>query len=99
MEEQLYEFSEKDIQLLLPDLMTIETEISVNSIENFELNNKFKTLSEECILIQKFKSKIFSRGDIKNLSINDQQEIKEKYQSISVFLKKLKRTKNYLKLD
>lgn len=90
MEEQLYEFSEKDIQLLLPDLMTIETEISVNSIENFELKNKFKTLSEECILIQKFKSKIFSRGDIKNLSINDQQEIKEKYQSISVFLKKLK---------
>ena len=54
------------------------------------LDNELKNSSKECILIQKYKSKIFSRGDIKKLSVNDQLEIKEKYQSISVFLKKLK---------
>lgn len=90
MEEQLYEFSEKEIQLLLPELMKIEAEIPINAIEDIELDNEFTKSSEECILIQKYKSKIFSRGDIKKLSVNDQLEIKEKYQSISVFLKKLK---------
>lgn len=90
MEEQLYEFSEKEIQSLLPNLMKLEAEISVNAIEDIELDNELKNSSKECILIQKYKSKIFSRGDIKKLSVNDQLEIKEKYQSISVFLKKLK---------
>lgn len=90
MEAQLCEFSEKDIQILLPNFEELKSQLSNRIFNNTEVNECFKTSLVECHLINNFKTKVFSRSDIKKLSISEQEEIKNKYDSISVFLKKLK---------
>lgn len=92
MEAQLYEFSEKEIQILLPDFEELKSQLSNRVSNNIEVNKYLKTSVVECHLINNFKTKIFSRSDFKKLSISEQEEIKSKYNSLSVFLKKLKDT-------
>lgn len=90
MEAQLYEFSEKEIQILLPNFEDIKSQLSNRFSNNTEVNECLKNSMVECHLINNFRTKVFSRSDFKKLPISEQEEIKSKYDSISVFLKKLK---------
>src|SRR5690606_12131701 len=90
MEKQLYEFSEKEIQLLLPDLKKNEDDILATSTSNAELNKMNEKILEPCHLIEKFKTEISSWSELRKLPAADLDEIKKKYPSASVFLKKLK---------
>lgn len=90
MESQLYEFSEKEIQILLPDFEDIVKKSLVYVSSKLKENEQVETDTVECHLINSFKMRVFSRSDIKKLSVLEQQEIKDKYHSISVFIKKLK---------
>lgn len=90
MEEQLYEFSEKEIQTLLPNLNNIAEDFLSDFQPLHVLTGYCKNQIESCSLIEKYKNKINTRADIKNLSLKEQETIKMKYQSISVFLKRLK---------
>lgn len=90
MEAQLYEFSEKEIKLLLPSFDKILKNILINYSDISNKNEKIENIVDECHLIEEFKMKVFSRPDIKRLSEEEQERIKSKYSSISVFLKKLK---------
>lgn len=87
MEAQLYEFNEKEIKILLPDFSEI---LDKNLIEYSDTSKTFEVIVDECHLIEEFKMKVFSRSDIKKLSQEEQDKIKNKYSSISVFLKRLK---------
>lgn len=90
MESQLYEFTEREIQILLPNFEEIKGQLLERLSNNVEVDESFKTNTDKCHLIESFKSKVFSRHDVKKLSISEQEEIKSKYGSVSVFLKKLK---------
>lgn len=90
MEKQLYEFSEKEIKILLQNIDGVMSHVLTNSSGIMDLNQEIELVPDQCYLIEKFKGTIFSRSDIKSLSNEHQEEIKNKYQSISVFLKKLK---------
>lgn len=90
MESQLYEFTEREIQILLPNFEEIKGQLLDRLSNNVEVDKSFKTNTDKCHLIESFKSKVFSRHDVKKLSISEQEEIKSKYGSVSVFLKKLK---------
>lgn len=90
MESQLYEFTEREIQILLPNFEEIKGQLLDRLSNNVEVDESFKTNTDKCHLIESFKSKVFSRHDVKKLSISEQEEIKSKYGSVSVFLKKLK---------
>lgn len=90
MEAQLYEFSEKEIQILLPNFEEIKNQLLDRVLNSTEVDEGFETSAVECYLIDSLKMKVFSRSDIKKLPISEQEEIKSKYRSISVFLKKLK---------
>ena len=90
MESQLYEFTEKEVQILLPSFNEIIEDLQVGSSDSSRVSEQAEIITTECILIDSLKMKIFSRSDIKKLSMLEQEEIKNKYRSISVFLKKLK---------
>lgn len=90
MESQLYEFTEREIQILLPNFEEIKGQLLERLSNNVEVDESFKTNTDKYHLIESFKSKVFSRHDVKKLSISEQEEIKSKYGSVSVFLKKLK---------
>jgi superfamily II DNA or RNA helicase len=90
MEEQLYEFSEKELHLLLQNFNIVGDKKMVGSSVFQESNEQVEIIIEQCSLIEKFKTEIFSRSDIKKLPVIKQEEIKAKYLSISIFLKKLK---------
>jgi superfamily II DNA or RNA helicase len=90
MESQLYEFTEKEVQILLPSFNEIIEDLQVGSSDSSRVSEQAEIITTECVLIDSLKMKIFSRSDIKKLSMLEQEEIKNKYRSISVFLKKLK---------
>jgi superfamily II DNA or RNA helicase len=90
MESQLYEFSEKEIHTLLPNLKEVMEKSLIKGSSVLKESEYVETNNTECHLINSFKTKVFSRSDIKKLTALEQQEIKAKYYSVSVFLKKLK---------
>ncbi|HCH25730.1 MULTISPECIES: DEAD/DEAH box helicase family protein [Psychrobacter] len=90
MESQLYEFTEKEVQILLPSFNEIIEDLQVGSSDSSRVSEQVEIITTECVLIDSLKMKVFSRSDIKKLSMSEQEEIKNKYRSISVFLKKLK---------
>jgi superfamily II DNA or RNA helicase len=90
MEAQLYEFSEKEIKILLPNFNQMLENLLTESSNISNTNENIKSIVDECHLIEEFKMKVLSRSDIKILSEEEQGRIKIKYSSISVFLKKLK---------
>lgn len=90
MEAQLYEFSEKEIKILLPNFNQILESSLTEYSDISNTHETIKSIFDECHLIEEFKMKVFSRSDIKILSEEEQKRIKNKYSSISVFLKKLK---------
>lgn len=90
MNKQLYEFSEKEISLLLSNFNKAKY-ISLSCASNTQQKDELVEVAvEQCHIIDKFKSKIFTRADIKKLPISEQEEIKNKYSSISIFLKLIK---------
>lgn len=90
MEGQLYEFNEKEIKILLPDFDEILKKLLLESSDVHSKNETIESIVDECHLIEEFKTKVLSRSDVKKLSEEEQERIKSKYSSISVFLKKLK---------
>lgn len=89
-EPPLYEFSEKEIQWLVPG---IDSEFCNSFVDQPEVDHQEYSAiksQEQCGLLEKFKDKIFSRSDMKTLTGEELNEIKEKYRSVSIFLKKLK---------
>ncbi len=67
MEAQLYEFSEKEIKLLLPNFDQILRKLLTESSDTSNTNETIKSSIDECHLIEEFKMKVFSRSDIVNL--------------------------------
>ena len=90
MEAQLYEFSEKEIKTLLPNINQISENLLIESSNISNTNETINSIVDECHLIEEFKVKVFSRSDVKRLSDEEKERIKSKYSSISVFLKKIK---------
>lgn len=87
MYNQLFEFTEREIKDLLP-LLELEPPIVKNVKEKCV---SIKNVSDiQCEIIIKYKGIINSRSDIKCLPDSEQEKIKEKYRSFSVFLKKIK---------
>lgn len=87
MHHQLFEFTEREIKHFLP---LLELEQSNPKSLEVEYDNVEVTQQMKCELIEQYKDKINSRSDLKLISDSDQQRIKVKYRSVSVFLKKLK---------
>lgn len=86
MEKQLYSYSEREIKSLLPSLSDSSTvAVKVNILE------QEKPILEQCEIIEKYKSRVRTRADLKSLSEEEKDEIKSRYRSTSVFLKKLQR--------
>lgn len=90
MKAQLYEFSEKEIHILLPSFEAVLENLQMSIFDNSGVNEHAEISVTECSLINNFKMSVFSRADIKKLSLSEQEEIKKKYRSVSVFIKKLK---------
>lgn len=90
MVEQLYEFSEREIHILLPDIGKITDGTQGLSSIYSAAGDLVDAPIERCTLVTKFKDRVFNRADIKKLSSADQEEINNKYPSISLFLKKIK---------
>lgn len=85
MYKNLYEISEKEINnlgssIFFPNTPTLNASKKKQKIISSKKENN-------CTLINKLKYKISSRSDIRKLTPSEQREIKEKYQSISIFLK------------
>ena len=90
LDKQLYEFSEREIAMLVPNWLDLaENYLKKDLI--LSGNNVRNTVDGiDCELVEKFKSKIVTRADVKKLTAEEQEKIKIKYRSVSVFLKKLK---------
>ncbi len=87
MYHQLFEFTEREIKQILPELQLNQSHRE-NSIETPKIiDSPEKT---HCELLQDYKDRVISRADLKSISIEEQQKIILKYRSLSVFLKKLK---------
>lgn len=91
MENQLYAFNERDIKSLLPDLDD-DTSTSKDTMTALDCNVLEKEMSTptRCEIVEKYKSRVNSRADLKTLTEEEQNEIKARYRSTSVFLKKLR---------
>lgn len=87
MHHQLFEFTEREIKHLVPDadLQQDEKQVAIDIDED-----ETTCAQVQCDLIQKYQGKVVSRADLKQVSEDDQERIKQKYRSMSVFLKKLK---------
>jgi superfamily II DNA or RNA helicase len=86
MHQQLFEFAEREIKLLI-NIGSEQSNIETSPIHDNVVDVVVKM---KCELIDKYKNQINSRSDFKLISDSDQQKIKDKYRSMSVFLKKLK---------
>jgi len=91
MEKHLYTYNERDIESLLSDLYDslligaeCSKEIGIKPLYEEE------PLPSKCEIIDKYKTKVSSRADIKTLTTEELCEIKKRYRSTSVFLKRLK---------
>lgn len=87
MHHQLFEFTEREIKQLVPDAYHHKDELEA-TIDKSE--GETTSAQVQCDLLQKYQGKVVSRADLKQVSDDDQEKIKQKYRSLSVFLKKLK---------
>ncbi|QMW15536.1 DEAD/DEAH box helicase family protein [Pseudoalteromonas sp. MT33b] len=87
MYQELFEFTEREIKQLLPKLEVEQCNVVVPDSEN-EVIEDSKHI--ECEFINQYKDKISSRSDLKLISDPVLKQIKAKYGSVSLFLKKLK---------
>lgn len=88
MFEQLYEFSQKEVELLLSNI-EVEDVLFVNKIN--EMKQSVVDFKEkQCYLINRYKGQVLSRSDLKKISLSDLDSIKNKYISVSAFLGKLR---------
>lgn len=86
--KSLHEFTENEISELTPKISKIPpSDMGENKEQSISLK---KPTGKKDILVRKYKGKVSSRGDIKNLSNLELVEIKKEFPSISLFLKALK---------
>ncbi|MDO6620146.1 DEAD/DEAH box helicase family protein [Shewanella sp. 6_MG-2023] len=87
MHHQLFEFTEREIKHLVSDadLQQDEQHVVIQTDADETTSTQV-----QCDLLQKYQGKVVIRADLKQISENDQERIKQKYRSMSVFLKKLK---------
>lgn len=94
MDGQLYEFSDREIVTLVPNWLDLSKEM----LEKDTKSNEFKSIVTNdficCDILYKYRDKVKNRTDFKELNNESQQEIKSKYPSLSVFLKRLKEIKH-----
>ncbi|GGD79342.1 DEAD/DEAH box helicase family protein [Lacimicrobium alkaliphilum] len=89
-QQQLCEFSERDIKSLLPDF-DYHSLAKPHKGKGDVLGAEKKTPAKiKCQLVEKYKERIRTRSDLKLLSEFELQAIKNKYRSVSIFLKILK---------
>lgn len=86
--ESLLEFTEKEIESLIPNI-TYNPKIDEPVAEEINDNMRHENLEKEKLLKQ-YVSIINGRGDIKKLSEIQQEEIKKVFYSVSIFIKELK---------
>jgi superfamily II DNA or RNA helicase len=90
LDKQLYEFSEREVSALVPNWVGLGEEFLKKYQIRSEEDYCNPTSKNNCELVERYKSKVLARADIKKLTAEEQQEIKMKYRSLSVFIKKLK---------
>jgi len=88
--QHLYEFTEREVNLLLQDYSCQESASNHHKVNSFDGSTQTLNLSEECQLVERYKGIIRTRADFTMLHESELYEIKQKYLSVSVFLKKLK---------
>jgi superfamily II DNA or RNA helicase len=88
--QHLYEFTEREVNLLLQDYSCQESASNHHKVNSFDGSTQTLKLSEECQLVERYKGIIRTRADFTMLHESELYEIKQKYLSLSVFLKKLK---------
>jgi superfamily II DNA or RNA helicase len=88
--QHLYEFTEREVNLLLQDYSCQESASNHHKVNSFDGSAQTLKLSEECQLVERYKGIIRTRADFTMLHESELYEIKQKYLSVSVFLKKLK---------
>lgn len=88
--QHLYEFTEREVNLLLQDYSCQESASNHHKVNSFDGSTQTLKLSEECQLVERYKGIIRTRADFTMLHESELYEIKQKYLSVSVFLKKLK---------
>ncbi|CAH6897155.1 DEAD/DEAH box helicase family protein [Vibrio chagasii] len=86
LHHQLLEFTEREIKIALPKI----AELHVERNENEKVDEIVIVEHEKCSLVERYKTKVKNRSDLSLISLKDQELIKRKYRSPSVFLKKLK---------
>lgn len=85
----LYEFSEREILQLIPDYHEIANAQSVTWVDE-KLSLAAKPVVETCQWMEKYSGQNLSLIGFKQLPLDEQEAIKNKYKSAFVFLKKLK---------
>ncbi|WP_416307394.1 DEAD/DEAH box helicase family protein [Neptunicella sp. SCSIO 80796] len=88
--QQLFEFSEREIKLLLPDYTYKEFPNERQHVNSFAESVQERPYTEKCQLIERYKGSIHTRADLKLLTESELKPIKQKYRSVSIFLKMLK---------
>ncbi|PTP52458.1 DEAD/DEAH box helicase family protein [Vibrio splendidus] len=86
LHHQLLEFTEREIKIALPKI----AELHVERNDNEKVDEVVIVEHEKCSLVERYKTKVKNRSDLSLISLKDQELIKRKYRSPSVFLKKLK---------
>lgn len=89
-QQQLLEFTEREIKSLLPEYDYQALAGDSLQVSDFEESERKLEPDEKCQLFERYRGEIRTRGDLKLLSGEDLQAIKQKYRSVSVFLKMLK---------
>lgn len=100
MVKQLYEFSEKDLNSILPNFTEL-VELALQEVavdKAADKKNTESTEEDEIKFLREFKDSVSTRADIKKLLPDELKEINSRYNSTSIFLKKLKDIKNNEKL-
>ena len=87
MHDQLCLFTEKEVKQLLPEVE--KNSIKFKQTEKITVNEKNEK-DTFCELLQTYKGIVCTRADLKLIAADDKLKIKEKYQSLSLFLKKIK---------
>lgn len=87
MHHQLFEFTEREIKQLVPDVERYQGEQEAIIDES---GCETVSAQVQCDLLQRYQGRVITRADLKQVSDDDQAKIKQKYRSMSVFLKRLK---------
>jgi len=101
-ENRLYRFSEKDIVFLIPELMrsSPNSDVTHEAVEGTTeaiegtAQAALETKAETCEIIEKYKTRVYSRNDLKTLTAAERTEIKSRYRFDSIFLNNLKHSRN-----